>query len=57
MMVARDRRAPGILVRYFFECYWVWRGWNAPKPMIDQSSNLVPTASAHRVATNTPLAL
>ena len=32
----------------------VWRGWNAPNPMIRQSSNLVPTVSAHTVASNMP---
>jgi hypothetical protein len=32
----------------------VWRGWNAPNPMIDQSSNLVPAVSAHTVASKTP---
>jgi serine/threonine protein kinase len=37
-----------------FQDVGVWRGWNAPNPMIHQSWNLVPTVSAHRVVSKTP---
>jgi len=40
----------------YFAILGVWRGWNAPNPIINQSSNLVPTASAHRVASKLPFA-
>jgi hypothetical protein len=37
----------------------VWRGWNAPNPVIGlgQRSNLVPAVVAHAVASKTPFAL
>src|SRR2546421_831204 len=41
---ARPPCASSSLVRRISERYWVWRGWNAPNPMIHHSSNFVPTA-------------